>query len=202
MNIILFLHMITMLTLDIFTFTPAMMTPVYEIETVSVEMEYISVDMSTIQSSEDLEGELHQLYQSLTLDQMVEREFEPERMMKVVHEPINLTDDEKYLCGRIIATEAGYDNAISQVLVAQTIYNRMNENNLTISEATQGQYAVVKSELNDQIIDIVEMVFSEGRGVTDEDVRWFYNPALCTSSFHESKKFVIEVGGHRYFATE
>lgn len=29
---------------------------------------------------------------------------------------------------------------------------------------------------------------------------FFYNPAKVTSTWHESQTFVIEVGGHRFFA--
>ena len=43
-------------------------------------------------------------------------------------------------------------------------------------------------------------MFDRGETVVDEPILYFYNPALVTSDFHESQIFVIEEGGHRFFA--
>ena len=43
-------------------------------------------------------------------------------------------------------------------------------------------------------------MFDRGETVVDEPILYFYNPALVTSAFHESQIFVIEEGGHRFFA--
>ena len=48
--------------------------------------------------------------------------------------------------------------------------------------------------------DAVAAVFDRGETVVDEPILYFYNPALVTSDFHESQIFVIEEGGHRFFA--
>lgn len=39
-----------------------------------------------------------------------------------------------------------------------------------------------------------------GETVVDEPVLYFYNPAIVESEWYESQIFVIEVGGHRFFA--
>ena len=51
-----------------------------------------------------------------------------------------------------------------------------------------------------RVKDAVAAVFDRGETVVDEPILYFYNPALVTSDFHESQIFVIEEGGHRFFA--
>ena len=51
-----------------------------------------------------------------------------------------------------------------------------------------------------RVKDAVAAVFDRGETVVDEPILYFYNPALVPSDFYESQIFVIEEGGHRFFA--
>ena len=62
------------------------------------------------------------------------------------------------------------------------------------------QYAGARPEPTQSVKDAVAAVFDRGETVVDEPVLYFYNPAIVESEWHESQSFVIEVGGHRFFA--
>ena len=83
-----------------------------------------------------------------------------------------LTDAERDVVERVVMAEAGGESFEGQMLVAPT----------------------------QRVKDAVAAVFDRGETVVDEPTLYFYNPALVTSDFHESQIFVIEEGGHRFFA--
>ena len=57
------------------------------------------------------------------------------------------------------------------------------------------------SDLCDEDLTLMPVARHErGEVAIDAPVMYFYNPALVTSDFHESQIFVIEEGGHRFFA--
>lgn len=89
-----------------------------------------------------------------------------------------LTDAERDVVERVVMAEAGGESFEGQMLVAQCILNAAEKRGVDPSEA----------------------VFDRGETVVDEPILYFYNPALVTSDFHESQIFVIEEGGHRFFA--
>lgn len=192
--------MLIMLLGSIFI-APGNVNPQYVTETVTVEMRHVAVDISSVNSLAGDSTIYHTIERDLTIDQMLERDFQVEQMAIEINEPIILSDEDRKLCGSIIATEAGYQNEVSQILVAQSIYNRMKEKDVSIQKAVRGEYANKNKKSDDQINEVINMVFDQGRGVTDENVKWFYNPDLCKSSFHEHQKFIVEIGGHRYFGT-
>lgn len=69
------------------------------------------------------------------------------------------------------------------------------------SEAVEiHQYAGARPKPTQSVKDAVAAVFDRGETVVDEPVLYFYNPAIVESEWHESQIFVIEVGGHRFFA--
>ena len=61
-------------------------------------------------------------------------------------------------------------------------------------------YTKSRPDPTQRVKDAVAAVFDRGETVVDEPILYFYNPALVTSDFHESQIFVIEEGGHRFFA--
>ena len=100
-----------------------------------------------------------------------------------------LTDAERDVVERVVMAEAGGESFEGQMLVAQP------------SEAVV-LYSYTKSrpDPTQRVKDAVAAVFDRGETVVDEPILYFYNPALVTSDFHVSQIFVIEEGGHRFFA--
>lgn len=107
-----------------------------------------------------------------------------------------LTDAE-----RVVMAEAGGESFEGQMLVAQCILNAAEKRGVEPSEAVV-LYSYTKSrpDPTQRVKDAVAAVFDRGETVVDEPILYFYNPALVTSDFHESQIFVIEEGGHRFFA--
>ena len=114
---------------------------------------------------------------------------------------IPLTDAERDVVERVVMAEAGGESFEGQMLVAQCILNAAEKRGVDPSEAVV-LYSYTKSrpDPTQRVKDAVAAVFDRGETVVDEPILYFYNPALVTSDFHESQIFVIEEGGHRFFA--
>lgn len=112
-----------------------------------------------------------------------------------------LTDAERDVVERVVMAEAGGESFEGQMLVAQCILNAAKKCGVEPSEAVV-LYSYTKSrpDPTQRVKDAVAAVFDRGETVVDEPILYFYNPALVTSDFHESQIFVIEEGGHRFFA--
>lgn len=112
-----------------------------------------------------------------------------------------LTDAERDVVERVVMAEAGGESFEGQMLVAQCILNAAEKRGVDPSEAVV-LYSYTKSrpDPTQRVKDAVAAVFDRGETVVDEPILYFYNPALVTSDFHESQIFVIEEGGHRFFA--
>lgn len=111
------------------------------------------------------------------------------------------TDAERDVVERVVMAEAGGESFEGQMLVAQCILNAAEKRGVDPSEAVV-LYSYTKSrpDPTQRVKDAVAAVFDRGETVVDEPILYFYNPALVTSDFHESQIFVIEEGGHRFFA--
>lgn len=112
-----------------------------------------------------------------------------------------LTDAERDLVERVVMAEAGGESFEGQMLVAQCILNAAEKTGTAPSEVvTTYQYTSRRPDPTQSVKDAVVAVFDSGETVTDELILYFYNPAIVTSTWHESQIFVTEVGGHRFFA--
>ena len=115
-----------------------------------------------------------------------------------------LTDAERDAVERVVMAEAGGESFEGQMLVAQCILNAAEKRGVDPSEAVV-LYSYTKSrpDPTQRVKDAVvadSWCSYKGETVVDEPILYFYNPALVTSDFHESQIFVIEEGGHRFFA--
>ena len=111
-----------------------------------------------------------------------------------------LTTDEFYLVCGIVAAESKGEPYAGMMAVAQTILNNCERNNSRPFDIAW-MYATPDDTWSDEVWLAVTAVFFEGQTVTDETILWFYAPAICASEWHESQRFVMEIGGHRFFAT-
>ena len=97
--------------------------------------------------------------------------------------------------------ESGGESYEGQVLVAQCILNACEIDAERPGEVVVDyQYAKARPEPTQSVRDAVAAVFDRGETVVDAPILYFYNPAKTTSRWHETQDFVIEVGGHRFFA--
>lgn len=112
-----------------------------------------------------------------------------------------LTEDERFLVESVVMAEAGSEPFEGQMLVAQCILNAAEKTGDAPSQIViDYQYAPGHQTPSTNVRDAVSAVFDDGQVVTDEPILFFYAPALVTSEWHESQDFVIELGGHRFFA--
>lgn len=112
-----------------------------------------------------------------------------------------LSASERDTVERVVMAESGGESFEGQMLVAQCILNGAEKQGVQPSEAVEiYQYAGARPEPTQSVKDAVAAVFDRGETIVDEPVLYFYNPAIVESEWHESQIFVIEVGGHRFFA--
>ena len=115
-----------------------------------------------------------------------------------------LTDAERDLVERVVMAEAEGEGFDGQRLVAQCILNTSEAMDLRPDEVVTApnQYASPAKEASQEVKEAVSAVFDAGDMATDEPIRWFYAPKYVYSAWHESKEFVLEHGGHRFFKEE
>lgn len=112
-----------------------------------------------------------------------------------------LTVSERDIVERVVMAEAGGEGYDGQRLVAQCILNTAEAMDLRPDAVVlaPNQYASPAAEASQEVKDAVSAVFDAGDMATDEPIRWFYAPRYVYSAWHESKTFVLEHGGHRFF---
>lgn len=112
-----------------------------------------------------------------------------------------LTDEERKIVEAVVAAEAGGEDFDGQALVAQCILNTAEAKGMRPDDVVLApkQYTTPNYERRSLVEDAVAAVFDEGYTVTDEPIQYFYAPELCSSKWHESQRFVIEHGCHRFF---
>lgn len=114
-----------------------------------------------------------------------------------------ISEVDRAVVERVVMAEAGGEPFEGQKAVAQCILETARATGQTPGEAAlePGQYATPSKpeEVTESVRAAVVAVFDDGALVTDEPIRYFYNPARCESRWHESLTFVIEIGGHRFF---
>ena len=112
-----------------------------------------------------------------------------------------LSDYERWVVECIVMGESKGEPYEGQILVTQCILNACIRDDLQPSEVREEyQYSGWDDEPSQSVKDAVSKVFDEGYKETDEFVLYFYAPEYVDSEWHETQKFIREVGGHRFFA--
>lgn len=113
----------------------------------------------------------------------------------------DLTPEERDLVERVVMAEAGGETYAGQMAVAQCVLDACEKTGARPSEAVEVyQYTTPAKEATQSVRDAVAAVFDEGYTVTAEPILFFYAPRWTSSAWHESQIFVMELGGHRFFA--
>lgn len=113
----------------------------------------------------------------------------------------SLTPEERDLTERVVMAEAGGESYEGQMAVAQCILNACEKTGGQPSEVILAyQYAKPADTATQSVRDAVAAVFDAGETVTTEPIMFFYAPRWTDSKWHETQRFVMEIGGHRFFA--
>lgn len=122
----------------------------------------------------------------------VQEKIEPDRY--------DITQEDKITLERIVEGEAGGESFEGKCWVATCLRNAMEKDGLTAEQVRVSyQYSGWKENVSEETERAVAEVFERGNK-TNDSVLWFYAPKWCNSEWHESQRFVAEIGGHRFFA--
>lgn len=171
-------------------------------QTNKIAIEYINYLVDSIEES-NIENETH-----VDCVELIETEMEIETEFHPVFE---LSDYERWVVCCMVAGEAAGESYEGQWAVAQCIYQACVNDNLQPSEVKiQYQYSgwnemleFDNPELWAQIEEIVSQVFDYGEMYVEDEILWFYAPRWMkngVSEWHESQRFVVEIGEHKFFA--
>lgn len=112
----------------------------------------------------------------------------------------NLTEADRETLWHIVQGEAWGESYEGKLWVATCLLNAMRKNDMSAEEVRVAyQYSGWAETVSDDTKKAVSQVFDFG-DATHDSVLWFYAPKLCESAWHESQKFVAEIGGHRFFS--
>ena len=121
----------------------------------------------------------------------------------VAEEPIlryPLTAEERYEVERVVMAEAGSESREGIMAVAQCILNASEKESVRPTEAIRMyKYTPDRKEPTEAVREAVSAVFDNGETVTDEKILYFYADYIY-SGWHESQRFVTQIGVHRFFA--
>lgn len=122
----------------------------------------------------------------------------------------NLSDDWRLYIECMVAGEVGGEPYDAMLAVSQCIYNAMLKHDYTPEEVRINyQYAGWKSmdmlaeestDAADNVRRAVSQIFDDEDFITDEPILYFYAPAYGRSDWHESQKFIFEIGATKFFA--
>lgn len=129
---------------------------------------------------------------------------------KVNENAFYLSEYERWVVCCMIAGEAAGETYEGQWAVAQCIYQACVNDNILPSEVKiEYQYdgwneslEFDNPELWNQFQEITKRVFSFGDKVVNDEIIWFYAPFWMrsgVSEWHESQRFIIQIGGHKFF---
>lgn len=117
---------------------------------------------------------------------------------------VTLDPDDRDLLERLVMGEAGNQGMEGAALVAQAIRDSIVYKGFSsVAEVRSAcKYSgSISLEPNDDVKQACAYIFDQGGFAVKHDIYYFYNPAKCKSSWHESQQFIIEIGNHRFFST-
>ena len=112
-----------------------------------------------------------------------------------------LNDYERRIVECVVMGEAGAESYEGQVLVAQCLLNGCIKEGVQPSVIRRKyKYSGWKDNPTDSVKKAVSAVFDDGYKITNEFILYFYAPKYAKGKWHETQRFVIEEGNHRFFA--
>jgi spore germination cell wall hydrolase CwlJ-like protein len=179
-------------------------TDLQRISALTAENAALQQDIAALQTTADIQAQdIEQLTKEIA--QLKAQQTKPPETQKISRSAdrprYNLTETERDLVERVVMAESGGESYKGQMLVAQCILNACEIDGIRPAEVIRKYvYAKARPEPSDSVKRAVSAVFDKGEQVTDEPIVYFYAPALVRSEFHESQRFVLAEGNHKFFA--
>lgn len=131
----------------------------------------------------------------------VETGIEVKKVEEELQPILYLSEYERQVVECIVMGESEGEPYDGQIAVAQCIINACLKDDLKPSEVRKKyKYSGWKDNPSESVKTAVTEVFDNGTTITDEFILYFYAPKYCKSNWHETQHFVVQIGGHRFFA--
>lgn len=169
--------------------------------TVQTKDDNTTIEVTTkIETETDEEGYTERATKPIETEAEIETETEIETNI-TVEPPFYLSEYERWIAECIVMGESGCESYEGQILVAQCLLNACLKDDIQPSVVrTKYKYSGWHNSPTDSVKSAVSAVFDEGYRLTDEFILYFYAPKYVSGKWHETQRFIIEVGGHRFFA--
>lgn len=171
-----------------------------EMELAAIGYEPKPEEITVVSISEPkLEGIVYETAPIITQTKAV-KPIEPTEPTKP--EPFyELSDEQRRIVENIVMGESGSESYLGQRLVALCIVNACLKDNILPSEVrVKYQYAGWNENPTDSVKKAVSSVFDDGDLPSDEQILYFYAPKWCKSAWHETQRYIMTEGGHKFFA--
>lgn len=118
---------------------------------------------------------------------------------------LELTQEECDMLVTVILAECRGEEVMGQIAVAQCIRDMMEYSGAAAIEVVQKYgyateiLAPVSEETRNIAKDVITKVFVQGVRATPYRILFFYNPDVVKSEWHESQKYVMTLGRHKFF---
>lgn len=118
---------------------------------------------------------------------------------------IELTQEECDMLVTVILAECRGEEFMGQIAVAQCIRDMMEYSGASaVDVINKYEYATkvltpVSEETMNIAKDVITKVFVQGVRATPYRILFFYNPDVVKSEWHESQKYVMTLGKHKFF---
>ena len=191
-------------TLEMKTFDEEIETGTVEEETVEEEtVEDITEISEEVSDIVEIEEEAQPILEIIPVDQS-------QALLKIDNPQeeysgsiVSLSTDDRYILEHLVMGEAGNQGYEGAALVAQCIRDTMVYDGISSVEQVRTQYKYSGSlniEPNQDVLNAVKFIFDDGGIAVKHRVQYFYAPRICSGDWHETQDFVIEHGGHKFFA--
>ena len=114
-------------------------------------------------------------------------------------------EDRDTIC-YIMAGEPGYESLEGKMAVAQSLLNAIKKENKSAKQIKKlYKYSGWKTNLENQnpemwaeVVEAVNLVFDDGKTVTDKPILFFYAPKYCSGAWHKTLPQATVIGGHSF----
>ncbi len=112
-----------------------------------------------------------------------------------------LTDAERYEVAQIVTAEAEGEPLAGKIAICQCILQACEDDGIRPAEAAaRYSYSKKRPEPSAEAMQAVRYVFDFGMIASTEPIKYFYNPDLVASKFHESQRYIMTINNHRFYA--
>ncbi len=112
-----------------------------------------------------------------------------------------LTDAERYEVAQIVTAEAAGEPLAGKIAICQCILQACEDDGIRPAEAAERYlYSTRRPEPTDEALLAVTYVFDFGLMVTTKPIKYFYNPDMAESAFHESQSYILTINKHKFYA--